>query len=104
MFEHPKKICRSNRELCRECTIVCGGGRSFPLLQRTPQDRKKENMRRIFNKATIQNKMRLDKYVYTAKLTLGTTEKKVIRGSGKRNNKERGKPERDKRRNKSTNK
>ena len=63
-FRHPKKFCRSNREICRdfkkeECTIV---ERSFTSIAKNPTRQVTKNICREHTiEATIQNKMRLEK-------------------------------------------
>ena len=92
-FGHPKKYCRNDSELCTNCAEQLQEGRMhdcrelLPLLQRTTQDKKCEEYKM---EATIQCKMRLDKYdVHSAKEILGYKGRKSF-VSAAREEKQRG--------------
>ena len=83
-FGHPKKFCRSNRELCRDCTEPLQEGRVhncgevlFLYCKEPHKTEDKKICGKYTIETTIQNKMRLDIfYAYTAKETLGYKRRK----------------------------
>ena len=108
-FGHPKKYCRSGRELCTNCAEQLQEGRmhdcrgNFWVYCKKPYKTGDKKICKVYKmEATIQRKMRLDKCdTYTAKEILGCRGRKFC-VNGKRSSKKRIKTEKDRRRNKHT--
>ena len=91
-FGHPKKYCRSDRELCTKCVEQQQEGRmhdcrgNFYLYCKEPHKTGDKNICGEYKmKATIQNRMRLDKCdAYTAKETLGYRWRKSYDSTARR--------------------
>ena len=80
----PNKFCRSNRDLCRDCTEPLQDGREHNwedlclYCKESRKSRDKKICGQYTIEATIPNKIRLDKCdVYTAKETLGYRGRKT---------------------------